>query len=113
MAPESRAMSERDLPQNDQRTQAAFGVIVGWRHAGIVQKDQPAIRVAVDPLLQCDRLVVVQRAVLQAFEFRPQPSLFIGLLSRREVLTAAMKVAAPLHPLLDRLEEAIIRRVRR
>ena len=111
--PRLRAMPERDLPEDDQRTQAAFGVIVRRRHAGIVQKDQPAVRVAVDPLLQRGRLVVVQRAVLQSLQFRPQPSLFVGLLSRREAVTAAVKVAAPLDPLLDRLEEAIIRRIRR
>ena len=69
--PPVRAMPERDLAEDDQRTQAAFGVIVRRRHAGIVQKDQPAVRVAVDPLLQRDRLVVVQRAVLQALAVPP------------------------------------------
>ena len=111
MAPHARAMPERDLPEDDQRTQAAFGVIVRRRHAGIIQKDQPAVRVTLDPLLQRDRLVVAQRAVLQAPQFRPQPSLFLGLLSCRELLTAAVKVAAPLDPLPDPFEEAIIRRI--
>ena len=35
----------------DLATQAALGVIVGWWYAGIVQKNQPALCVAVDPLL--------------------------------------------------------------
>src|SRR5262249_9587019 len=109
--PPVRAMPERDLPEDDQRTQTAFGVIVRLRHAGIIQKDQAAVRVAADPFLQRGRLALTQWAVLQSPQFGPQPSLFLGLLSCREVLTAAVKVATPRDPLPDLFEEAIIRRI--
>src|SRR4029079_16151 len=66
--PPMRAMPECDLPEDDQRTKASFGVIVRRRHAGIVQKDQPAILIASDSRLQRDRLVLAQRALLQAPE---------------------------------------------
>ena len=101
------AVTERDLAKHHQRTQRAFGQIVGGWHLWIIQKHEPLVLMLQNSLLQCECLFVthlIRNQLLQAFS---QPDLLRDLLSLSEFTVAAktMKATTVLHELANSLEE--------
>jgi len=54
------ATAERDLAEDDQWSQSTLRLIVGWRNARVVQKDEPLAGMSQQSGLQCDGLLMTQ-----------------------------------------------------
>ena len=107
------AMTECDLAKQHQRTQRAFGHVVGGRHASVVQKHEPFMLMPQNSLLQSHSLFVSHRKSDQLLQAFSQPDLLCCLLSFSEftVLAKAMKFTSVSHELANGREEAEVSRV--
>lgn len=99
------AMPKRDLAKNDQRPQRSFGLIVRWRHAGIIQKHQPLVLMFHNSLLQCHCFFMTDRKSDQLQQSFSQPDFFGFLLSQSEftILPKTMKAT----PVSDELPNGL------
>lgn len=97
------ATAERDLANNDQRTQRALRHVVRWLHARVIQKDKPLQRVIEDSGLQGQGFFVFNQARLQPRLLCTQPRFFerLLLLVKLALATLSMEFATAFNKLFD------------